>query len=484
MLGGTAVPTDLLVTGVTLDSRRVRPGDLYAALPGATTHGAKFAAAATATGAAAVLTDPQGAQWCDAAELAVPVIVVPDPRGLLGELSAWIYGDPAADLLLVGITGTNGKTTVSHLVAAALREVGHRTGTIGTIGIHVLDEALPSARTTPEAPDVHAVLAVMRESGVTAVAMEVSSHALVLGRVDGLTFDLAVFTNLSQDHLDFHATMAEYFDAKRRLFQPDRCRAAVICTDDAHGRELADEVTVPVTTYGVTGRSADWVLADVSVESTGRWAATAVGPQQRVAVSSPLPGPFNQANVLGALATAVAVGAPAAAAAAGLATCTGVPGRMEPIPGAGFAAFVDYAHTPDAVARAISAVREFTGGRVLVALGCGGDRDPGKRPLMGQIAAQTADVVVVTDDNPRSEDPAMIRRTVLAGAAQSESGAVVTEIPDRRQAIRSLVSQARPGDAVLILGKGHEQGQDVAGVVTPFDDRVELRAAIDQTAAR
>ncbi len=477
-LSGLAVDPHLMVTGVTLDSRRVRPGDVYAALPGSLTHGARFAEQARQAGAAVVLTDTAGAAICQAADCPIPVITVADPRGILGALSAWVYDDPGEQLLTVGITGTNGKTTMTHLVAAALRAAGHRTGTIGTIGIQVGDRELPSARTTPEAPDVHAVLGVMRQESVTAVVMEVSSHALVLGRVDGLVFDVAAFTNLSQDHLDFHGTLAEYFAAKASLFQPDRSGRAVVCVDDEWGQLLAGQSGVPVVTYGVDAADADWQLVDVTVTGTGRWSGRAVGPLGRsVAVTSPLPGRYNQANVLGSLVIAIDLGVTPEVAADGLADCPGVPGRMEPVAGAGFAAFVDYAHTPDAVARAIGAVREFTSGKVLVALGCGGDRDPGKRWSMGRLAAEGADVVVVTDDNPRSEDPAMIRQTVLAGVRDAASAAAA-EIADRRLAIRTLVNQAEDGDCVLILGKGHEQGQEIAGVVTPFDDRVELRAAI------
>ncbi len=472
----SVAPPAVPVTGVTLDSRRVRRGDLYAALPGATTHGAHFAAGAVAAGAAAVLTDPEGEAECRATGL--PVVVVPDPRGLLGEVAAFVYGEPGRDLLVIGVTGTNGKTTMTYLLAAALRAAGHRPGVIGTIGVRVGDRELPSARTTPESPDVHALLAVMREHGSDCVVMEVSSHALVLDRVAGLTFDVAVFTNLSQDHLDFHGSMGDYFAAKTRLFTTGISRRAVICTDDEWGATLAARADCPVTTYGLAGEP-DWRLTGTRVGAFGSWQAEAVGPDGTpVPVGSPLPGPFNQANVLGALATAAVAGVPPAVAAEGLQACRGVPGRMEPVPGAGIGAFVDYAHTPDAVARAVAAAREFTPGRLLVALGCGGDRDAAKRPLMGRVAAQGVDVLVVTDDNPRSEDPAVIRQTVLAGARRAESAAAISEIGDRRTAIRTLVAQAGAGDTVLILGKGHEQGQEAAGVVTPFDDRTELAAAL------
>ncbi|MFN8127025.1 MAG: UDP-N-acetylmuramoyl-L-alanyl-D-glutamate--2,6-diaminopimelate ligase, partial [Candidatus Nanopelagicales bacterium] len=435
-LAGTGVPEGLEVSGVTLDSRAVRRGDVYAALPGAATHGARFADQAVAGGAVAVVTDAEGARL--AGDLDVPVVVVPDPRARLGDLSAWVYHEPAQDLTLIGITGTNGKTTMSYLLAAGLTAAGDTTGVIGTIGIQVGDRELPSARTTPEAPDVHAALAVMVENGVSAVAMEVSSHALALDRVAGLVFDVAVFTNLSQDHLDFHDGMEDYFAAKASLFDPARSRHAVICIDDDWGRQLA---TGRRSVTYARHTAADWTLREVGDRGDGGWRGSACGPAGvEVEVASPLPGPFNQANVLGALAAGVAAGRPADRLAAGLASCPGVPGRMEPVGGAGFAAYVDYAHTPDAVARAIAAVRPSTTGQVLVVLGCGGDRDRRKRPIMGSVAARAADVLIVTDDNPRSEDPAMIRHAMLAGAA-AESGATVLEIPDRRVAIGEAVAR-------------------------------------------
>ncbi len=473
-LPGSAAATT--VAGVTLDSRDIHPGDLYAALPGTKTHGARFAVGAIDAGAAAVLTDAAGARLIG--DTAAPVIVVPDPRGILGRLSAWVYGDPAEDLLIIGVTGTNGKTTLAHLLASGLEGTGHITGVIGTTGIRVGSQTMPSARTTPEAPDVHALLAIMREQGVQAVAMEVSSHALVLGRVDGIVFDVAVFTNLTQDHLDFHGSMAEYFAAKADLFTARRARRAVVCVDDDWGRRLAAGNAIPTTTYGLAG-SADWQLAGIRASATGAWQATASGPDGiNVPIASGLPGGFNQSNALGALAALAAAGQPPAAAAAGIGSCPWVPGRMEPVAADGFAAFVDYAHTPDAVQRAIEAARGFCTGRVLVALGCGGDRDQGKRPLMGRVAAMGADLLIVTDDNPRSEDPRQIRAQVLAGISGTAARAEVVEMGDRAAAIHELVARAESGDAVLVLGKGHETGQESQGVTTPFDDREVLAEAI------
>jgi UDP-N-acetylmuramoyl-L-alanyl-D-glutamate--2,6-diaminopimelate ligase len=461
------------VTGCTLDSRAVRPGDLYAALPGARTHGADFAAGAVAQGAAAVLTDPDGAVRIGASSEAVPVLVADDPRGVLGRVARWVHRAPSADMLVLGITGTNGKTTTAFLLEAGLRAAGHATGLLGTVLTRIGDEVVPSVRTTPEAPDLQALFAVMRDRGTTAVAMEVSSHALALGRVDGVVFDTAGFTNLSQDHLDFHASMEEYEAAKASLFQPDRSRRAVVCTDDAAGQRIAAGAGVPVATYATLGQDADWRAVDVALspaESTFRL----LGPDGvDVRARVQLAGAFNVANAVGALACLVASGVPVDAAVAGVGDLPGVPGRMEKVDaGQPFLAVVDYAHTPEAVTTLLSTVRAVTPGRVVVVLGCGGDRDRGKRPLMGRAATQGADVAILTSDNPRSEDPAQILAEMAAGAPDA-----LCEV-DRRAAIERAVSLAGPGDAVVVAGKGHETGQEAGGQITPFDDRDVLRAAL------
>ena len=463
---------DLVVTGCTHDSRAVQPGDLYAALPGARAHGADFAPAAASAGAVAVLTDPQGAER--AAPTALPLLVTPSPRAVLGEVARWVNHDPAAGMLTLGVTGTNGKTTTAFLLEAGLRGAGHRTGLLGTVLTRIGDDVMPSVRTTPEAPDLQALLAVMRERGTTAVALEVSSHALSLGRVDGLVVDTAVFTNLSQDHLDFHASMQEYEAAKARLFTPEHSTRGLVCTDDDAGRRIAAGASVPVTTYG---RDAEWQALDVELRPDGS-SFRLVGPGTDLPASVRLPGSFNVSNALGALAALVLSGVDAQAAVDGVAALDGVPGRLERVDaGQPFLAVVDYAHTPDAVATLLAAVRAVTPGRVLVVLGCGGDRDAAKRPLMGRAAVEGADVAVLTSDNPRSEDPDEILRQMAAEAPQAQVE------PDRRAAIRLAVSQARAGDAVVVAGKGHETGQEVAGVVTPFDDRVVLRVAIEQVSA-
>ncbi len=460
-----------VVTGCTLDSRAVRPGDLYAALPGARAHGADFAEQAAAGGAVAVLTDHDGAARMASGPppvAALPVLLAVDPRAVLGEVARWVHGDPAAGMLLFGVTGTNGKTTTAFLLEAGLRAAGHRTGLLGTVLTRIGDDVVPSVRTTPEAPDLQALLAAMRERGTTAVAMEVSSHALSLGRVDGVRFDIAAFTNLSQDHLDFHASMAEYEAAKASLFTPARAGRAVVNVDDAAGRRLVRSTTLPVVTYG---EDATWQAREVDLRPDGS-SFRLVGPGADLPVSVRLPGAFNVSNAVAALACLGAAGVSLEAAAAGIAELAGVPGRMERVDaGQPFLALVDYAHTPDAVERLLAAVRAVTPGRVIVVLGCGGDRDRAKRPLMGAAAAG-ADLAVLTSDNPRSENPQQILAEMAAGAPDA-----VREV-DRRAAIALAVRSARPGDAVVVAGKGHETGQEVAGTVTPFDDRVVLREAL------
>ena len=453
----------IVATGMTHDSRAVRPGDVYAALPGSHAHGAEFAAAAVSAGAVAVLTDPAGARL--AAGVGVPLLVAPDPRAALGAAAAAVHGHPGDALTVLGVTGTNGKTTTAFLLDAGLRAAGHTTGLLGTVQTRIGDEVVTSVRTTPEATDLQALLAVMVERGVTAVSLEVSSHALVLGRVDGLLLDVAAFTNLSQDHLDFHRDMADYEAAKARLFTPALAERAVVNADDAAGRRLAAAALVPTATYGVAG---DWRAEELELRPDGS-SFRLTGPGVDLPASVRLPGAFNVANALAALATLIGAGTDAEAAVDGVADLAGVPGRMERVEaGQPFLALVDYAHTPDAVRTLLAAVRSVTAGRVLVVLGCGGDRDRAKRPLMGRAAAAGADVAVLTSDNPRSEDPAAILREMAAGAP-----AAVVEV-DRRAAIAHAVSLAGPGDAVVVAGKGHESGQEVDGVVTPFDDRLVL----------
>jgi UDP-N-acetylmuramoyl-L-alanyl-D-glutamate--2,6-diaminopimelate ligase len=478
-LPGPEGPATAEVRGLTLDSRAVRPGDLYAALPGSRAHGAEFATQAAGAGAVACLTDPAGRRRALGAGL--PTYVVPDPRRVLGRLAAWLYGEPAAALTTFGVTGTNGKTTTAYLLEAGLRATGHRTGLVGTIETRIGDETLASVRTTPEAPDLQALLAVMRERGVTAVAMEVSSHALALGRVDGTTYDVAVFTNLTEDHLDFHADLADYFATKATLFTPERSRLGVVDVDDPHGARLAGQATVPVVTVSAAGSAADWRVVEPAVGPGGS-RFTLVGPAGlRVPAGTALVGDFNVRNAALAVVALVQAGVDPQAAATGVAACPGVPGRMERVGDGpdGPLALVDYAHTPDALEQLLATCRQLTGpaGRVAVVVGAGGDRDPFKRPAMGEIAARAADLAVLTSDNPRSEDPLAILAAVRSGADQVP-GARVEVVPDRRAAVERAVAWCRPGDVVVVAGKGHEQGQEVAGVVHPFDDRVVLRESL------
>lgn len=482
-LGAAGAFDDVAVTGITLDSRRVQPGDLYAALPGTRAHGASFAAQAATAGAVAILTDPAGATI--AAGSGLLALVVEDPRTVLGASAALIYGEPAAALTTIGVTGTQGKTTVTRLLDGGLLASGVRSAVVGTVGTRIAGEEVKTALTTPEAPDLHGLFARMRELDVTACAMEVSSHALVMGRVDGVRFDVAVFTNLGRDHLDFHVDVEDYFSAKALLFTPEHARRGLVCIDDDHGRRLAREAPIPVRTYGVgpDAAAADWTVSDVVLGADGS-RFTVHGPDGvTVAGVVPLPGEFNVANALAAIASAAEAGLDAQAVADGIARSGGVPGRLERIDtDRDLTVVVDYAHKPDAVDAVLRTLRPVTRRRLVVVIGAGGDRDKGKRPVMGAIAAELADVVIVTDDNPRSEDPAAVRSEVLAGAREVGSDAEIVEIGDRRAAIEAALAGARDGDVVLIAGKGHETGQEVAGVVHPFDDRQvarEVLAALD-----
>lgn len=466
------------VTGVTLRGHEVAQGDLFAALPGSRVHGAEFAVDAVAAGAAAILTDETGAAILAPSVRDVPVIVHDDPRGVLGSVAAWVYGEPSLRLAVLGVTGTSGKTTTAYLVEAGLRAAGLRTGLIGTIETRVAGQRIPSAFTTPEAPDLQAMLAAMVERGVTHVVMEVSSHALSLGRVNGTRFAVGAFTNLSQDHLDFHHDMADYFAAKSLLFD-GRATTEVVVLDTEWGRKLVRPNTVTVT--GESDGTADWWASELTMTEAGQQSFTVHGTGDFTAdVALPLPGAFNVTNALLAAAMVGAVGVAGESLASGLSTAA-VPGRMERVDaGQSFTAVVDYAHKPAAVGVVLESLRQGTSGRVITVLGCGGDRDTAKRPMMGEAAARGSDLLIVTDDNPRSADPATIRAAVLAGSrgVAATDTAATLEVADRREAIRAAVGHARPGDVVLVAGKGHETGQEIGGVICPFSDRTELREAL------
>jgi len=466
-----------VVTGITLASDRVLPGDLFVAIDGAREHGATYAPQAIAAGAAAVLTDPAGAEL--AGELPVPVLVVQAPRAVIGGLAARLYGEPALALTLVAVTGTQGKTTTTRLGEGALLAAGVPAAVIGTVGTRINGEEVASSLTTPEAPDLHALFAVMVERGVRVCMMEVSSHALVMGRVDGVVFDVACFTNLGRDHLDFHADEEAYFAAKASLFTPERARRGLVNADDAHGRRLLAEPLIPMASYALE-EPAEWQAIDVVSAPAATTFVVSHG-DARYRSTVPLPGSYNVSNALCAVAACGEAGLDPAAVAAGLADSEGVPGRLERVDaGQPYLAVVDYAHKPDAVEAALTAVRPQTRRRLIVVIGAGGDRDAGKRPLMAATAAALADIVVITDDNPRSEDPSAIRAAMRAGIP-ADTAAQVHEVGDRRAAIRLAVSLAEEGDALVVAGKGHEKGQEIDGTVYPFDDREvlveEIRAA-------
>ncbi|KXP14575.1 UDP-N-acetylmuramoyl-L-alanyl-D-glutamate--2,6-diaminopimelate ligase [Tsukamurella pseudospumae] len=480
------------LTGATVRAQDARPGDLFCAVPGTATHGARFAAGAIEAGAVAVLTDPDGAALLAQDGIDVPVLLHDDPRTVLGPVAAVVYGAPSSRMTLVGITGTSGKTTTSFLVEAALAAGGHPTGLIGTVGTRIDGVDVPSSLTTPEGTALQGLFASMVERGVTAAVMEVSSHALAQNRAGGSRFAVGAFTNLSQDHLDYHPTMEDYFAAKSLLFIPGDaapqtvCDRAVICVDDEWGVRMADlrrAAGLPLVTVATTG-PADWTAGEVAAHADGTQRFTLSGPDgQSYSAVVGLPGAYNVANAALALVIAHEAGVPLADAIRGIGAVA-VPGRVQRIDrGQDFLAVVDYAHKPAALDAVIATLRGQTAGRIVVVVGAGGDRDRGKRPLMGEAAARAAELVIVTDDNPRTEDPAAIRAAVLAGARAVPGGGEVREVGDRRAAIVEAVNWARTGDVVLIAGKGHEAGQEINGVKHPFDDRDEVAAALETRAS-
>ncbi len=451
-----------VVTDVTHDSRAVDAGALFGAVRGFVTDGHGFVTAAVAAGASALCVEDEAV-----VPAGTPAIVVADVRSALGRLAAAVHGDPSSSLRLVGITGTNGKTTVTHIIESIAAAAGIQQAIIGTVGARINGKPFAVERTTPEATDFQRLLAAMVGFGVDVAAVEVSSHALTLGRVGGTRFEIGAFTNLSQDHLDFHADMDEYLAAKRSLF--DQCRTGVIWVDDPAGREIATAATIPITRVG-TGPDADVRGVPVSV-TLGGSTFDASGPGGGARVHLQLPGRFNLSNALVAGACANALGIPWDTIADGIGRVTSIPGRFEIVPTErDCTVVVDYAHTPAGLESVVRSARELvTAGRVIVVAGAAGDRDRDKRPLMGAAAA-TADIAVITSDNPRSEDPETIVREVAAGA-----GPDALVIVDRREAIAAAMDIASSDDLVLILGKGHEKAQEIAGELVPFDDRQVAR---------
>ncbi len=470
---------DVEVGGVAADSRQVRPGDLFFALPGLHTDGRRHVAQALERGARAVVTSGE----VDAGR--APVVRVAAPHRLLGRAAAVLAGDPSAALALVGVTGTNGKTTTTYLLEEIWRAGGRRPGVVGTITYRFAGAERPAPLTTPDPIALQALLAEMRAAGTTDVAMEVSSHALAQERVAGCRFDAAVFTNLTRDHLDFHGDLESYYAAKAKLFldelpaggKPDP--VAVVNVDDPAGARLAASVRTRCVRVGRAPR-ADVRALEVETTLAGTRGVLALG-SERLAFESRLVGAPHLENTLGAAAAAWALGTPAGAIARGLAAAEPPPGRLEQIPGQGFTVMVDYAHTPDALARALDVLRPLTRGRLITVFGCGGDRDRGKRPLMGEAAGRRSDVVILTSDNPRTEDPLAILAEIEEGVRAAGTRPHAVE-PDRRAAIDLAVGLARRGDLVLVAGKGHEDYQIVGTVKRHLDDREEVRRALARLA--
>jgi UDP-N-acetylmuramoyl-L-alanyl-D-glutamate--2,6-diaminopimelate ligase len=462
-----------IITGLTQSSNNVEAGDLFIALPGEKVHGAQFVNDAIARGAVAVLTDPEGASKVQG----VPVIISANPRRAAGVISAWFYSEPMRDLYSVGVTGTNGKTTVTTLLHQIMSAAGRDSGLIGTVETRIGSEILTSKRTTPESSDLQALSAVMRERHLRNLVMEVSSHAITLERIRGSHFAVVAFTNLSQDHLDFHKTMEEYFAAKAKLFTFEFADLAVINIDDAHGIKLAAQTELPVMSVSRHDPSATWHFVSITHDYMGAHVAIRGSGGILIEGKVQLHGGYNYDNLLMAVAIANESGIDPIDIAAILPHLSGAVGRLESVRlGQNFTALVDYAHSPDAVTRVLETAHEITDGRVIAVLGCGGDRDSSKRPLMGKALLDGADVAIFTSDNPRSEQPAQILVQMTLGLDIQEPSAV---IEDRALAIKTAVNHAQEGDLVVILGKGHETGQEIDGAVHPFDDRVELARAIE-----
>jgi len=475
-LSATENPIDLQFTGVSLDSNTVNSGDLFIALPGSKVHGATFSSEAVSRGALAIVTDSDGVRLI---KEQVPVLVVANPRSWAGPIASWFFDSPFSALEAIGITGTNGKTTAASLVDQIWLLDGRTTGFIGTIGISIAGEEYGASYTTPEGPDLQAIAATMREQHVRNLVMEVSSHSLTMRRVSGAQYLAVGFTNLTQDHLDFHGDMESYFLAKAQLFQPQFADRAVVNIDDPYGIRLFRDAIIPTKSLSRSNRKADWYYESFEPVNVGVGYEVAVRGPGGILIEGRLRllGLHNLDNALLAVALAVESGVDPIAVAYYLQSLSAPVGRLEPVSvGQKFLALVDYAHTPDAVSRVLATARSITRGRVIAVLGCGGDRDKSKRPLMGEALRLGADFAIFTSDNPRSEEPLQILAEMV-GYREHEDEVVE---PDRRAAIAIAVLAAQPDDCVIVLGKGHERGQDIKGVKYPFDDRIELARAIEE----
>ena len=466
------------ITGICSNSQEIEEGDLFLALPGVKTHGGAFLPSAVERGARAVLTDIAGSELSSVRDSAIPVLVVPNPRSQSGYLADWFHASPSQSMYLAGITGTNGKTTTSYLLNQIWHQADFDSGLMGTIGISIGDESFPATHTTPESDVVQTVLSVMNERHVRVAVMEVSSHAIVQHRVDGIRFSAAGFTNLSQDHLDFHGTMENYYQAKRALFEANIAERAFINIDNEYGLRLSREISIPTSTLSLSNKKATWHF-DSMIHSTGGWELSIRG-EGGVLIEGHfnLLGEHNLENLLLAVAIAFNSGVDPLVIGNSLTKLKGAPGRLEKVvSGQKFVALVDYAHTPDAVERVLGSLQRVSSEtRIIGVLGCGGNRDASKRGLMGKALRKACDVAIFTSDNPRDEDPSAILQSMTEGIQLDDSALVIV---DRREAIATAVATANDGDIVVVLGKGHESGQEIKGVKVPFDDRVELASAIE-----
>ena len=463
----------VVISGVSINAQKVVPGDLFIAFAGANTHGISYLEQAISNGAVAVLSDKK-------IEASIPSFIHPKPREIVGAISAWLYGHPFESLKAVGITGTNGKTTTANLVKQIWQLNSIKSGLIGTLGVEIADEKLESARTTPEADDLQAIAAAMVEQGCKNLVMEVSSHAIDQGRIKGAKYEVVAFSNLTQDHLDYHLSMENYFQAKANLFATEYAKAAVINIDDSYGKKLSKQVKIPVVTVSRKDSTADWYLAKAEIKNGLYQVEIKSKLGESLSENFALLGDYNLDNLLLAVAIVSSAGLSLDKIASTISKLQSVPGRLESInAGQKFTALVDYAHTPDAVERVIATVKSATSGKIIGVLGCGGDRDASKRSLMGHALFNGCDLAIFTSDNPRSESAEAILKQMTAGIDLGKKGLV--EI-DRKSAINLAVENAQSGDVVLLMGKGHESGQEVNSVVTPFDDRVELAESIKRLA--
>ena len=463
----------VVISGVSINAQKVVPGDLFIAFAGANTHGISYLEQAISNGAVAVLSDKK-------IEASIPSFIHPKPREIVGAISAWLYGHPFESLKAVGITGTNGKTTTANLVKQIWQLNSIKSGLIGTLGVEIADDKLESARTTPEADDLQAIAAAMVEQGCKNLVMEVSSHAIDQGRIKGAKYEVVAFSNLTQDHLDYHLSMENYFQAKANLFATEYAKAAVINIDDSYGKKLSKQVKIPVVTVSRKESTADWYLAKAEIKNGLYQVEIKSKSGESLSENFALLGDYNLDNLLLALAIVSSAGLSPDKIAPTISKLQSVPGRLESInAGQKFTALVDYAHTPDAVERVIATVKSATSGKIIGVLGCGGDRDASKRSLMGHALFNGCDLAIFTSDNPRSESAEAILKQMTAGIDLGKKGLV--EI-DRKSAINLAVENAQSGDVVLLMGKGHESGQEVNSVVTPFDDRVELAESIKRLA--